>query len=61
MRAAVKQGLTLAQTRKQVNLEKFRKQLAGNDLYRQRAFRDFFEEPGIERAYKEAKGEPRME
>lgn len=61
VRAAVKQGLTLEQTRKQMNLEKFRNQLAGNHPDRQRAFRDFFEQPGIERAYKEAKGEPRTE
>ena len=61
VRAAVKQGLTLEQTRKQVNLEKFRMQLAGDDIYRQRAFREFFLEPGIGQAYKEAKGEPRVE
>ncbi len=49
------------QTRNPVNLEKFRKQLAGDDIYRQRAFHDFFEQPGIGQAYKEAKGEPRVE
>jgi predicted metalloendopeptidase len=61
LRAAVKQGLTLEQTRKQVNLDRFRTQLAGDDIYRQRAFRDFYLEPGIGQAYKEAKGEPRVE
>jgi glyoxylase-like metal-dependent hydrolase (beta-lactamase superfamily II) len=61
VRAAVQEGLTLDQTRKKVNLDKWRKQLAGEDRYRRRAFLDFFETPGIAQAYKEAKGESRDE
>jgi hypothetical protein len=61
VRAAVQEGLTLEQTRKKVNLEKWSEQLAGDDRYRRRAFFDFFEVPGIAQAYKEAKGESRDE
>jgi len=61
VRAAVQEGLTLEQTRKKVNLDKWKKQLAGEDRYRRRAFLDFFETPGIAQAYKEAKGESRDE
>ncbi|HET7292906.1 MAG TPA: MBL fold metallo-hydrolase [Vicinamibacteria bacterium] len=56
--AAVKEGLSLDQTRKRVDLGDFKTRLAGEDLWRRRAFDDFFVAPGIERAYKEAKGEP---
>ena len=61
VRAAVQKGLTLDETRKKVNLDKWKKQLAGEDRYRQRAFLDFFETPGIAQAYKESKGESRDE
>jgi hypothetical protein len=30
-------------------------------MWRRRAFREFFETPAVERAYKEAKGEPMQE
>jgi cyclase len=56
--AAAKDGLSLEDTRKKVDLGDFKQRLAGDDLWRRRAFDDFFVTPGIERAYKEAKGEP---
>jgi glyoxylase-like metal-dependent hydrolase (beta-lactamase superfamily II) len=57
-RDAVKRGLTLEETRKAVNLESFMKKFAGDDPARRRAFEGFFVAPAVERAYKEAKGEP---
>jgi len=56
--AAVGKGLSLEETRKQVDLGDYGQRLAGDDLWRQRAFDAFFVTPGIERAYKEAKGDP---
>jgi glyoxylase-like metal-dependent hydrolase (beta-lactamase superfamily II) len=56
--AAAKEGSSLEETRKKVDLADFKQRLAGDDLWRRRAFDDFFVTPGIERAYKEAKGEP---
>jgi hypothetical protein len=58
VRAAVQAGLNLEQTRKKVDLRRFERRLAGDSPDRARAFRDFFLVPGLERAYKEAKGEP---
>jgi cyclase len=54
---AVKRGLTLEETRKAVNLESFRRRLAGDDPVRLETFDDSIIRVGIERAYKEAKGE----
>jgi glyoxylase-like metal-dependent hydrolase (beta-lactamase superfamily II) len=54
---AVKKGLSLDETRKLVILESFRKQMAGDDPVRDKAFTDYYLTPAIERAYKEAKGE----
>lgn len=54
---AVRRGLTLEETRKAVNLESFRKRLAGDDAVRLETFDDSIIRVGIERAYKEAKGE----
>jgi cyclase len=56
VKQAVAQGLTLEDTRKKVNLDPFRDRIAGNDPVRQRAFRDFFVQPAVDRAYDEAKG-----
>jgi glyoxylase-like metal-dependent hydrolase (beta-lactamase superfamily II) len=56
--AAVKEGLSLEDTRKKVDLGSFRSRLAGDDYYRERAFDEFFLRPAVEQAYKEAKGEP---
>ncbi|HSA93829.1 MAG TPA: MBL fold metallo-hydrolase [Terriglobales bacterium] len=61
VRTAVNDGLSLEDTRKRVTLAKWKDQLAGDDRYRRRAFTDFYLQPGIERAYKEAKGEPLAE
>lgn len=54
---AVKRGLSLEETRKAVNLESFRRRLAGDDPVRLETFDDSIMRVGIERAYKEAKGE----
>lgn len=54
---AVKRGLSLEETRKAVNLESFRRRLAGDDPVRLETFDDSIIRVGIERAYKEAKGE----
>jgi hypothetical protein len=61
VRAAVAEGLTLEQTRARVTRDGFMTRLAGDDPVRRRAFRDFYLEPGVERAWKEAKGEPLLE
>ena len=60
-KAAVKEGLDLAAVRKRVTLNDWNTKVAGDDKYRRRAFHDFFVVPGIEQAYKEAKGEPLTE
>jgi cyclase len=57
VRAAANEGLDLTAVRKRVTLDDWKTKLAGDDKYRRRAFRDFFVNPGIEQAYKEAKGE----
>ena len=54
---AFKRGLSLEETRKAVNLESFRRRLAGDDAVRLDTFDDSIIRVGIERAYKEAKGE----
>ncbi len=61
VRAAVKEGLKLEDVRKRVTLEDWKTKLAGDDKFRRRAFRDFYLNPGIEQAYKEAVGEPLSE
>lgn len=60
VRAVLKEkpNATLKEVRQQVKLENWNQHLAGQDKYRQRGFQDFFVAPGIECAYKEAKGEP---
>jgi len=59
--AAVKEGLSLDDTRKKVDLRAYREALAGDDYWRQRGFDDFFLQPAVEQAYKEAKGLPMVE
>ena len=54
--AAVKQGFSLEETRKHVDLEGFRKRFAGENPGRSRAFHSGFEVPAVERCYQEAKG-----
>lgn len=58
VREAVKEGKTLEETRASVDVETFRRRLAGEDMWRPRAFQSFFVRPAVARAYKEAKGEP---
>jgi glyoxylase-like metal-dependent hydrolase (beta-lactamase superfamily II) len=55
-RAAAEEGATLEETRQRVRLERFEKEFAGNDPARARAFRSFFVEPIVERAWQEARG-----
>ena len=57
-KAAVAQGLTLEQFRTKADVAKFRKQFAGDDPARIRAFDDAFVTPGLARAYREAKEGP---
>ena len=54
---AVKEGLSLDDTRKRVDLTRFRLQLAGDDYWRGRAFDEFYLQPAVAQAYKEARGE----
>jgi glyoxylase-like metal-dependent hydrolase (beta-lactamase superfamily II) len=54
---AVKRGLTLEQTQKEVTLEDFRDRFAGDDHWRKRNFRNYWVYPAVERLYKLKKGE----
>jgi len=51
----VKSGLSLEATFAKVDLQRFRKQLAGEDNLRNQAFDMDFVKPGVERAWREAK------
>jgi cyclase len=53
---AVRQGATLDETRKRIDLTTFRNAFAGDDQDRARAFQAFFADSAIERAWQEAKG-----
>jgi glyoxylase-like metal-dependent hydrolase (beta-lactamase superfamily II) len=55
-RDAVKQGLSLEQTRGKVDVSSFRRALAGDDAAIAADFQAFFVEPAVERAYQEATG-----
>jgi cyclase len=55
-RALAEKDLTLEEVKKRVDVDAFRKQIAGEDPDRMLAFRDGFVTPGVERAYQEAKG-----
>lgn len=57
VQAAVKDGLSLEETRKRVDFSAFRTALVGDDALLWRAFQSFFVDSAVERAYKEAKGE----
>ena len=54
---AFNRGLSLEETRKAVNLEAFRRRMAGDDPVRNDTFNDSILRVAIERAYREAKGE----
>lgn len=59
--SAVREGLSLEETKRKVDLEKFRLQFAGDDRRRNRAFRDYFVTSAITAAWKQARGEPTTE
>jgi glyoxylase-like metal-dependent hydrolase (beta-lactamase superfamily II) len=59
--AAAREGLSLDDTRKRVDLDRFRQLLAGDDFWRRQAFDQFFLAPAVAQAYKEAEGEPNVE
>jgi glyoxylase-like metal-dependent hydrolase (beta-lactamase superfamily II) len=61
VKAAVAKGMSEEDTRKQVNLDAFAQQLAGDDPYRKRAFQEFFIQPAVGRAYEEAIGKMKPE
>ncbi len=52
----VRQGASLEETRKDVDLERFRKRFAGGDPERRRAFLGGFVVPNVDPAWQEAKG-----
>jgi hypothetical protein len=52
--AAVARGETLEQTRKSVDLEEFRRAIAGNSALRQFAFDNYVAGPGVAVAHREA-------
>ncbi|MFL5312434.1 MAG: MBL fold metallo-hydrolase [Myxococcales bacterium] len=58
VRAAAKEGLSLDEARKKLDVERFRKQFAKGDERKARAFDGFFLGPGLPRAYREAKEGP---
>lgn len=61
VRAAVDAGKTLDDVRKEITLAEFETRFAGDNVERRRAFRQFYLQPGLERAWKEARGEPLAE
>ncbi|HYO62082.1 MAG TPA: MBL fold metallo-hydrolase [Pyrinomonadaceae bacterium] len=56
--AAVARGETLEQARRSVNLEEFRKQLAGESQFRNVLFRSYVAGPAVAAAFREAKAAP---
>jgi cyclase len=59
--ALAKQGLSAEETAKRIDLEAFRKQFAGDDRRRNRAFQEFFVTPAVKTAWKQARGEKTVE
>jgi glyoxylase-like metal-dependent hydrolase (beta-lactamase superfamily II) len=57
VRAAVAEGKDLDATRAAVKLDDLKREFAGDDWRRQRAFDAFFVAPAVERAWREARGE----
>lgn len=55
-RLAVQRGETLEQARQSVNLDGFRKQLAGDDKIRNLLFSNYVVSPAIAAAYRESGG-----
>ena len=58
VKAAVASGATLEETQERVKLADWKAKFAGEDPARQRAFDAFFVAPAVERAWRQAKGEP---
>ena len=58
VKVAVAAGATLEETRERVKLADWKAKFAGDDTTRQRAFDAFFVAPAVERAWRQAKGEP---
>jgi glyoxylase-like metal-dependent hydrolase (beta-lactamase superfamily II) len=56
--AAVRDGLSLDEAKKRIDLEPQRKKFAGEDPLRRKAFDDYFAEAVVTNAYRQAKGEP---
>lgn len=56
-----RKGSTLDEAKKNVTLADWRTRFAGTDESKQRAFDNFFIAPAVERAYLQAKGDPRGE
>ena len=52
---AIRQGLSLEETRSKVTLSDYKRLLAGDHQHRENAFLKFFVEPALERAYLELK------
>lgn len=59
--AAVHDGRSLEETQKSVTLDAFRKQFAGDDRRRNRAFTEYFLKPAIKTAWQQARGEKTTE
>ena len=58
VRVAVAADATLEETQRQVTLADWKTTLAGDDPAKQRAFDVFVLQPGVERAWRQARGEP---
>lgn len=58
VQAAFQKGLSLEETAKQVDLADFRERFCGGDKARERDFATYFLQPGLRRAYREAKEGP---
>ena len=56
--AAVADGATLEETRERVTLTNWQERFAGEDTLRQRSFAAFWVNPAVERAWRQAMGEP---
>ncbi|HJQ38790.1 MAG TPA: MBL fold metallo-hydrolase [Thermoanaerobaculia bacterium] len=56
--AEVASGASLEDVQKNVTLADWKQKLAGDDIPRQRSFDAFWVAPAVERAYRQAKGEP---
>ena len=57
-RAVAASGLTAEQAKEKVTLPGWKATLAGGDEAKARAFDGFFLQPAVERAFRQAKGDP---